>query len=65
MNPGEESPVEGNGYPLQYSCLENSIDREDPVGLQSMRSQSLTGLKEQHYSDAKNNREPEAQSYQE
>ena len=19
--------VEGNGYPLQYSCLENSIDR--------------------------------------
>ena len=21
------SPVEGNGYPLQYSCLENSMDR--------------------------------------
>ena len=21
------SPEEGNGYPLQYSCLENSIDR--------------------------------------
>ena len=21
-------PVEGNGYPLQYSCLENSMDRE-------------------------------------
>ena len=21
------SPVEGNGYPLQYSCLENSTDR--------------------------------------
>ena len=21
------SPAEGNGYPLQYSCLENSIDR--------------------------------------
>ena len=20
-------PVEGNGYPLQYSCLENSMDR--------------------------------------
>ena len=20
-------PGEGNGYPLQYSCLENSIDR--------------------------------------
>ena len=20
-------PVEGNGYPLQYSCLENSVDR--------------------------------------
>ena len=21
------SPAEGNGYPLQYSCLENSMDR--------------------------------------
>ena len=26
--PGRErSPVEGNGNPLQYSCLENSMDR--------------------------------------
>ena len=24
----ERSPGEGNGNPLQYSCLENSIDRE-------------------------------------
>ena len=23
------SPEEGNGYPLQYSCLENSMNRED------------------------------------
>ena len=23
----EDSPGEGNGYPLQCSCLENSIDR--------------------------------------
>ena len=23
------SPVEGNGYPLQYSCLENPMDRGD------------------------------------
>ena len=22
-----KSPVEGNGYPPQYSCLENSMDR--------------------------------------
>ena len=22
------SPGEGNGYPLQYSCLENFMDRE-------------------------------------
>ena len=28
-------PGEGNGYPLQYSCLENSVDRE-PCGLLSM-----------------------------
>ena len=32
------SPREGNGYPLQYSCLENSIDRR-PGGLESMESQ--------------------------
>ena len=24
----EDSPGEGNGNPLQYSCLENSMDRE-------------------------------------
>ena len=23
----ERSPGEGNGYPFQYSCLENSMDR--------------------------------------
>ena len=23
------SPGEENGYPLQYSCLENSMDREE------------------------------------
>ena len=32
------SPGEGNGYPLQYSCLENSMDREEPGGLQSLGS---------------------------
>ena len=25
--PGEGSPGEGNGNPLQYSCLENPMDR--------------------------------------
>ena len=32
------SPGEGNGYPLQYSCLEKSMDRE-PRGVQSIGSQ--------------------------
>ena len=32
------SPGEGNGNPLQYSYMENSMDRE-PGGLQSMGSQ--------------------------
>ena len=32
------SPEEGNGNPLQYSCLENSMDR-GPGRLQSMGSQ--------------------------
>ena len=26
--PGLRSPVEGNGNPLQYSCLENPMDGE-------------------------------------
>ena len=32
------TPGEGNVNPLQYSCLENSMDKE-PSGLQSMGSQ--------------------------
>ena len=43
-NPGstpglERSPGEGNGNPLQYSCLENSMDRG--AWLQSMGSQTV------------------------
>ena len=34
-------PGEGNGYPLQYSCLENPMDREEPGGLLSMGSQRV------------------------
>ena len=34
------SPGEGNGNPLQCSCLENSMDRE-PGRLQSMGSQRV------------------------
>ena len=35
------SSGEGNGYPLQYSCLENSIDRGAWQAEQSMRSQRV------------------------
>ena len=34
-------PGEGNGYPLQYSCLENSMNREFCDGPQSMESQRV------------------------
>ena len=34
------SSGEGNGYPLQYSCLENSV-AEEPGGLLSMGSQRV------------------------
>ena len=37
------SPGEGNGNPLQYSCLENSMDREAP---QSLVGYSQWGCKE-------------------
>ena len=33
------SPGEGNGNPLQYSCLENSTDSRDLRAIQSMGSQ--------------------------
>ena len=36
----ERSPGEGNGNPLQYSCLENSMDK-GPCGLQSIESQRV------------------------
>ena len=39
LTPGSgRSPGEGHGNPLQYSCLENSMDR-GAGGLQSMESQ--------------------------
>ena len=30
-----KTPGKGNGNPLQCSCLENFMDREEPVGLHS------------------------------
>ena len=36
------SPGEGNGYSLQYSCLENSMDREGPGRLHSTGSQRVS-----------------------
>ena len=40
------SPGGGHGNPLQYSCLENAMDRGCHGRLQSMRSQSRTRLSE-------------------
>ena len=34
-------PGVGNGIPLQYSCLGNSMGREDPGRLQSMGLQKV------------------------
>ena len=38
------SPGEGNGSPLQYSCLENSIDRGTPWAVFHGVTKSLTQL---------------------
>ena len=40
------SPREGNGYPLQYSCLENSMDIQsmDPKELDTTERPSLHSL---------------------
>ena len=36
-----KTPGEGNVNPLQYSCLENPMDGEEPGGLQSMGLQKV------------------------
>ena len=36
------SPGEGNGYPLQYSCLENSMNGLQSMGLQRVRHDWVT-----------------------
>ena len=37
----KRSPGEGHGNPLQYSCLENPMDREKPGRLQSIGCKEL------------------------
>ena len=39
----EDSPGEANGYPLQYSCLENPMDkRHQSMGMQRVGHNSVT-----------------------
>ena len=40
----EKSPGEGNGYPLQYSCLENPMDR----GVKQATDHEVTKSQKQH-----------------
>ena len=47
---GQEGPLEEDGNPLQYSCLESPMG-EEPGGLQSMGSQSQTQLSTHTYRD--------------
>ena len=42
----EDSPGEGNGYPLQYSCLENPMDRRAWQGAVHRVSKNQTRLKQ-------------------
>ena len=42
------SPGEGNGNPLQYSCLENSMDRETWWATVHGVTKSWTRLSDQH-----------------
>ena len=43
------SPGEGNGYPLQYSCLENSMDRGAWKTTAHGISKSQAWLRDQHF----------------
>ena len=43
------SPGGGNGYPLQYSCLENSMDRGTWQAAVHRVAKSWTQLNDKHY----------------
>ena len=43
------SPGEGNGNPLQYSCLENSMDVRSPVGYSPWGSKESDTTKRLHF----------------
>ena len=43
------SPGEGNGNPLQYSCLENPMDRGAWQAIVHGVVKSQTGLSDQHF----------------
>ena len=45
----ERSPGEGNGYPLQYSCLENSMDRGAVQATDHGVSKNQTRLNDIHF----------------
>ena len=49
------SPGEGNDYPLQYSCLENSMDREAWKATVRGDAKSWTLLNDQHFHFHKHN----------
>ena len=62
------SPGEGNGYPLQYSCLENSMDRgawqaivhgvaKSQTQLNSFHSFTVDRLRSCHTKQSKSERE--------
>ena len=38
------SPGVGNGNPLQYSCLQDPMDEEEPGGVQLMGSQNQSRI---------------------
>ena len=42
---GEDSPGEGNGNPLQYSCLENPMERGPWLAVVHSVAKSRTQLK--------------------
>ena len=44
------SPGEGNGYPLEYSCLENPMDREAWGATVHSIAKSRTPLSDYHFS---------------
>ena len=58
-----QSPLEWHGYPLQYSCLENSMDRGAWWGTVHGITKNQTGLRDNKKTNKQTNKQTNTQRW--